>query len=183
MNHINPASVINNNVQILESELISGQVKLKQKNTTSTVNMTKNGDYQFIGRIERVSLPEFNLSGLKAKIDTGAYSVAIHANNMRLEDDELVFNLLDPEHPKFEGGEIRTYNFTTTKVRSSNGEIQVRFLIITQLVIGDRTFDIEATLADRKNMRYPILIGRKFLAENGFAVDVTSLYLHKKAKK
>ena len=145
--------------------------------------MEKSGNYQFIGRIERVTLPEFNLSGLKAKIDTGAYSVAIHANNMRVEDGELIFNLLDPEDPKFEREAYRTKNYKTTKVRSSNGEIQVRFLINTQLIIGDKTFEVEATLADRKNMRYPILIGRKFLAQNGFAVDVTSLYLQKKSKK
>lgn len=137
---------------------------------------------EFIGRIERVSLSEFNISGLKAKIDTGAYSVAIHAHNIRLDGDELVFNVLDPEHTQFEGSEIRTKNFKTTRVRSSNGDIQVRFAITTKMKIGDREFDIDATLANRKNMRYPILIGRKFLAKYQFAVDVTSSFLHKKAK-
>ncbi len=138
---------------------------------------------EFIGRAERVSIPEFGIKGIKAKVDTGAYSVAIDANNIRVESDELIFCFLDLTHPKFTNQEIRTKLFTMTKVKSSNGDVENRYVINTTISIGGRRFNVEATLANRSGMKYPILIGRKFLSDNKFVVDVTSKYMHMIRKK
>ena len=136
--------------------------------------------HKLVGRVEKVGLPEFKTIGLRAKIDTGAYSVAIHAHNIKVDNDELVFTILDPEHIKYKSIEMRTKDFKIKNIRSSNGELQSRYSIITKLKIGDELYEVEATLADRKSMKYPILIGRKFLRKNGFLVDVNSTYLQKK---
>lgn len=138
---------------------------------------------KFIGRVEKVNLTSFDIKGLKAKIDTGAYSVAIHAENIRLENDELVFNLLDSEHPMFQNSDIKTKDFRTKRVRSSNGSLETRYLIITKLNVGGVDYEVEATLTNRKSMKYPILIGRKFLRQNDFFVDVNSAFLQKTKKK
>ncbi len=65
--------------------------------------------------------------------------------------------------------EIRT-------VKSSNGTIQERIFIKTILELFGLEFETEISLTDRKSMKYPMLIGRKFLEER-FIVDVASTHL------
>jgi hypothetical protein len=159
-----------------ELELTYELGNLNHQNTSSIVKETENINYQFIGRAEKVGLPDFDIIGLKAKIDTGAYSASINAHSIRIDGDELVFNVLNDK-------EFRTKDFATTTVKSSNGESETRYLIKTNLDMGSKRYIIEATLSNRSNMKCPILIGRKFLADNKFVVDVTSRYLLFKQKK
>jgi hypothetical protein len=60
-------------------------------------------------------------------------------------------------------------------VKSSNGTIQERIFIKTTLRLFGREYETELSLTDRKNMKYPMLIGRKFL-EGRFVVDVALTY-------
>ncbi len=145
--------------------------------------MEKDTNFKFIGRIEKVCLSEFGLIDINAKVDTGAYSVAIHAHDAYVDGEELVFTLLDPEHPKFESSIIRTKRFTTKSIKSSNGEVQVRYAILTTLKVGEKEFRIRATLSDRSSMKYPILLGRKFLSDNYFVVDVNSAFVQRRKRK
>ena len=60
--------------------------------------------------------------------------------------------------------------FNTIKVRSSNGIAQKRYEIKSTLKIFGKVYKISLSLSDRKEMKFPVLIGRKFL--NGkFIVD------------
>lgn len=138
------------------------------------MNETENTSFRFIGRAERIALPDFGIKTIKVKIDTGAYTSAIHAIDIRVENSELLFNL--------NGCVFNTKEFTTASVKSSNGEVELRYMIKTPIIIGGKRLIIESTLSDRSNMKYPILIGRKFLSDNKFVVDVTSKYLLKKKK-
>jgi hypothetical protein len=61
------------------------------------------------------------------------------------------------------------------QVKSSNGTTQERIFIKTLLQLFSLDFETELSLTDRKSMKYPMLIGRKFL-EDRFIVDVSLNY-------
>lgn len=133
-----------------------------------------------IGRREYIDLPELGLYQIEAKIDTGAYTSALHCQKVRILDSgELkmaTFQLLDASHPGFKE-QILTFPVHKTKrIKSSNGQIQTRYIIKTDLKIGGITRKIEFSLADRSRMEYPILIGRKAL-RGYFIVDVSKTHL------
>lgn len=122
---------------------------------------------------ELVNFPGFKpIGNLIAKIDTGAYTGSLHCTKVHVKDvngtQELHFSPFD--HPETE---VKTTDFTTGPVRSSNGEEQQRFFINTTIHIAGKTLPITLTLADRTEMTRDVLIGRRFLIEHGFLVDVS----------
>ena len=117
-----------------------------------------------VGRIENISFPELKIEKIKAKVDTGAYGVALHVDSIKLEDGKLYFTV---------GNEEFSYNkFKTIIVKNSFGKVQKRFSIFTKLTIGDSIYKFYVSLTDRKKMRYPVLIGRRFLYKFNYLVDV-----------
>ena len=129
-----------------------------------------------IGRRTVVHLPDIGVYSAVAKVDTGAYSSSLHAENIRLETDEDGTPILKYEIPMAETGGIRvrlnaTKDFFVKKVRSSNGLTQERFGIWTPVIIRGVRFLGVFTLADRAKMRHSLLIGRKLIRAR-FVVDV-----------
>ena len=139
-----------------------------------------------IGRKEDIDLPELKLKGVDAKIDTGAYSSSIHCHHIELTKKDgkkvLKFKLLDPEHESYQRKTFVFKTFKTTKVKSSNGKSENRFVITTNVEIFGRKFKTEFTLTDRSDMKFPILLGRKFI-QQGFIVDVNKYDLAAKGKR
>lgn len=127
--------------------------------------------YKTVGATELLDFPLFGLLDVKAKIDTGADTGALHCTQIRQikQDGRSVLHFSPFDHPDME---FSTENFIVKNVRSSNGMSQERYFIRTQVVILGKTYDIELSLADRSEMTWPVLIGRKFLARNRFLVDV-----------
>ena len=128
---------------------------------------------QTIGRREKVDFPDLGLFGLTAKIDTGAYTTALHCHTVRVENGVLYFHLLDETHPEY-SNEHRFENFDEKLVRNSFGERELRYVVRTRIRLGTRTIKSIVSLSDRGNMRYPVLIGRRLL-KNRFIVDVSLL--------
>ncbi|MGK0422163.1 MAG: hypothetical protein ACJAT9_001848, partial [Polaribacter sp.] len=64
---------------------------------------------------------------------------------------------------------------------SSNGVSEMRFMILTEIFIFNKTFPIYLTLSERKDMKFPILLGRKFLNKK-FVIDTTMKNLSHKLK-
>ena len=126
---------------------------------------------KIIGRIDKVDFPALELFEIDVKIDTGAYTSSIHCHKFFEEDDVLKCLFYDKGHPNYNGKEIIFKNYTTTKVKSSNGIIQIRYKVKTSVIVFNKKYSINLTLSDRDDMKYPILIGRKFLL-NKFIVDV-----------
>ncbi|MDH5397128.1 MAG: RimK/LysX family protein [Cyclobacteriaceae bacterium] len=128
-----------------------------------------------IGRKDKVSLPEFGLKELNAKIDTGAYRSALHCHEVEsflLNGEEVLrFKLLDPSHPEYEDRFCYAHTFRQRKVKSSSGTIEERYVITTTLTIFNREHQVEFSLTDREAMKHPLLLGRKFLSHQ-FLVDV-----------
>lgn len=135
-----------------------------------------------IGRLEHVDIPDFHLFGLEAKIDTGAYSGSIHVSTVtEIEKDSktyIRFILLDEEHPEYHGKVFETEEFIQKRVRSSNGEVQRRYLIPITLILKDVELKSYLSLSNRKDLRYPVLLGRKTLGEH-FIIDPNTKFTHK----
>lgn len=119
-----------------------------------------------------IDFPEFDIKSVVTKVDTGAYSGCFHATNIKVLTskgaDILEFSPFD--HPK---KKYATIHFTRKRVKSSNGQTEERFFIDTDIIIDGQQYPVRLSLTDRSNMRWPALIGRKFLKQHKFLVDVT----------
>ena len=126
-----------------------------------------------VGPYLSVKLPQLDIDDLSAKIDTGAFSGALHASGIKEITDENGRKLLQfkPHGSKREIVQVDTYHKRT--VKSSNGEKSKRYAFETEIIILEETYLITITLTNRSTMRYPMLIGRKFLRTHGFLVDVS----------
>ncbi len=127
-----------------------------------------------IGRREIIDFPELGLYGITAKVDTGAYTTALHCHDIREENGVLYFKLLDPTHPDYNKQEQRFTEYSQKEIRNSFGETEKRYIIKTIVKIGRKRIKSVISLTDRGTMRYPVLIGRKLL-KNRFVVDVSLL--------
>jgi hypothetical protein len=127
-----------------------------------------------VGRRELVGFPELGLYNLQAKVDTGAYTTALHCHDIREENGILYFKLLDPTHPDYNQQEQKFTEYSQKEIKNSFGEVEKRFIIKTVVKIGSKRIKSVISLTDRGNMRYPVLIGRKLL-KNRFIVDVSLL--------
>lgn len=137
-------------------------------------------DNRIIGRAELIDFPDWDLYGIDAKIDTGAYTSSLHCHHIeRITKDgkEFVrFNLLDPSHEIYNDKLFELPIFKSKTVKSSNGVSEERFIVKTRLDLLGKQLDAELSLTDRSEMRYPVLIGRKLIKGN-FIVDVSKKYL------
>lgn len=139
--------------------------------------MKSNKPLQVIGRTDIIDMPELGLHDVDAKIDTGAYTSSIHCSRIKLRKDsngKEVITFTIPGSKLHEKGlhHFRVSNFEERNIRSSNGHIQKRYIIKTQIILFGRKIRAEFSLADRSSMQYPILLGRKLL-QNRFIVDVS----------
>lgn len=132
-----------------------------------------------IGRIEKVNLVDLGFIDLDSKIDSGASTSALHAQNIKkvkIDDKYYVkFRLLDKTHPAYEDNDIKLPLYKTKMVKSSNGFTEKRYSIRTRMKLGKKIYRIEFTLTDRKDMKYPLLLGTKFLRKK-FLIDVSTKY-------
>lgn len=145
--------------------------------------MQKTSSKIVIGRIEKIDLPNLSLFNLDAKIDTGAYTSSLHCHKITTKqvDDKLwvYFYVLDPDHPEYEE---RSFNCPVHKiksVKSSNGVIEERVIIKQVVKFFGRKGEIQLSLTNRAEMKNPVLIGRRFMADK-YIVDVSKKYIHKK---
>ncbi len=134
---------------------------------------------KIIGRREYVDFPELKLQHIEAKIDTGAYTAALHCHDITVKminhKPTLCFKLLDPEHPGYQEQECCFEEFSKKVIKSSTGEPEERYIIRTVIKIARKNIRCAVSLTDRANMRYPVLIGRKMI-KNKFYIDVGRLH-------
>ncbi|MGQ0485664.1 MAG: ATP-dependent zinc protease family protein [Hyphomicrobiales bacterium] len=121
-----------------------------------------------IGWREQVHLPKLGLGPIVAKIDTGARSAALHAEDIHVQGHRVRF--LIPVNGRYHHCELPVHG--RRRIRSSSGHSEVRIVVETDLAIGNKKFAIEITLTDRTDMGVPMLLGRaairgKFLVHPG----------------
>jgi hypothetical protein len=124
-----------------------------------------------------IDFPQFGLRGVEAKVDTGAYTGAIHCSDIHVDtlpDGRPLLRvlLLDPSHPAFHGLPLQFAEFSLRDIRSSNGEVQERYVIRAVVRLFGEDFDTEFSLSDRSDMKYPVLVGRALLRRARLVVDV-----------
>ena len=132
--------------------------------------MINNKTKLVIGRTDIVDFPKLDLFGIDIKVDTGAYTSSFHSHSIEIVDDTLKCQFLDPKHDKYHEKYFFFKNFTQKNVKSSNGIIENRFIIKTEISLFNQIHEIELTLTERGSMKYPVLLGRKFLSKK-FVVD------------
>lgn len=129
---------------------------------------------QLIGMTDLVDFPDLDLYNIQAKVDTGAFTSAIHCKDVQLMTTDnktsLYFLLIDktgqPSRPFY------VDQFRQRIIRNSFGVAEKRFVIKTRIVLFGRRINAEFTLADREQLKNPVLLGRKLL-RNRFIVDVS----------
>ena len=140
---------------------------------------------RIIGRREKITLSDWGLRLISAKVDTGAYTSSIHceyAEEKTIKGQKtLEFKLLSPDHIKYTGQTFQTTNYTQKKVKNSFGVAEIRYKVITKVLMFGEEFEAEFTLSDRSQMRNAILLGRKTL-KGKFLVDVDQVNLSKNFK-
>lgn len=136
-------------------------------------------DMQIVGSKEEISVIDLELFGLDAKVDTGADSNALHCDDIVIDENNIVhFTLLDEVHPAYHGKRMQMPLHTLKKVKSSNGQVQSRPFIQVEVEFLGKRYESLISLTNRADMKYPMLIGRKFLSGR-FLVDVSQEYLSK----
>lgn len=135
-----------------------------------------------IGRIEKIDLPNLSLYNLDAKIDTGAYTSSLHCHHIepfkKDGKDWVKFYVLDPDHPEYEEKQFECPIFKIKFVKSSNAQVEERVIIKQKTRFSRFHRTIELSLTNRSEMKFPVLIGRKFLSGK-FVVDVSKKNLLK----
>ncbi|HSW69930.1 MAG TPA: ATP-dependent zinc protease [Gammaproteobacteria bacterium] len=117
-----------------------------------------------IGWREWVALPALGIHHIKAKIDTGARTSALHAFELRIFNengkDKIAFDI----HPLQNNVDVViscTADIIDKRwVTDSGGHREERYVISTPIVLGDKTWPIEITLTERDTMLFRMLLGR-----------------------
>ncbi|MEQ8348144.1 MAG: RimK/LysX family protein [Sneathiellaceae bacterium] len=133
-----------------------------------------------IGWREWVGLPDLGVTSIKAKIDTGARTSALHAHNLVEENREdglwASFVVQPMQRRRFPAIACRARIVERRRILSSNGQSERRPIIRTRLHIGPALYEIELTLTNRDQMGFRMLIGRQALRRR-FVIDPGQSYL------
>ncbi|MEM7428372.1 MAG: RimK/LysX family protein [Pseudomonadota bacterium] len=127
-----------------------------------------------IGWREWVDLPELGARRLKAKIDTGARTAALHAEEIE------PFRNNDQDHVRFKmapgelGGDWKICEAPVADLRlikNTSGVPEERYVINTSLRIGGRRWRIDVSLANRAEMGFELILGRTSIRRRNLVVN------------
>lgn len=119
---------------------------------------------------EWVALPGAGVPFIKAKLDTGARSSAIHAFDVVEDGGSVRFSVHPWQGSDEDPVEVVRDVLDVREVRSSNGQVEERYVVALDLTLVGRTVTAEVTLSKRDEMGFRMLVGREALAQ-GFLVD------------
>lgn len=132
------------------------------------------GSTPVIGWREWVALPQLGGVVVKAKVDTGARTSALHAFNIELSESDgrsfVAFDLHPVQHRRNPTIRVEAPVAEFRDVKSSNGQIERRPVITTTLDMGVKRFSADLTLTNRDEMGFRMLLGRGAIRRR-FLVD------------
>ena len=139
-----------------------------------------------LGWREWIALPDLEVARIKAKVDTGARSSALHAYNMRLYERGDRTYVRFVVHPMQRNCEktihVHAEVIGVRNVRSSTGQVELRPVIATRISVGDHLWPIELTLTNRDQMGFRMLLGRQAI-RGRFLVDGGRSYLQSRKRR
>jgi hypothetical protein len=124
-----------------------------------------------LGSLEKVNIPKLGVQDVLAKIDTGAFSGAMHCEDVYVErrNGNAILHFTPLGNTLLA---TSTEDFKRIIVRSANGHESVRYLIKVEFELHGKTYLTTIGLTSRLSMRREILLGRRFLLEHNAIVDV-----------
>lgn len=138
---------------------------------------------QTIGWTEYIDYPAWGIDGVKAKIDTGARSSALHVENLEeIDAHHVSFDVMYSRRAPYKRKRVVAKVTKWARVRSSTGHYQKRCFVRTSIKIGECERQIELSLVSREKMLFRMLLGRKAL-EGQFVVDVSRRNLLSKSPR
>jgi hypothetical protein len=133
-----------------------------------------------IGWREWLTLPDLGIKAIKAKIDTGARTSALHAFDLEPFERGGILKVKFGVHPLQRRKDIEIHCVADVvdrrRVTSSDGQSERRFVIRTSVKLGKFDWPIELTLTSRKAMRFRMLLGRAAIS-NHLVVDPAKSYM------
>jgi hypothetical protein len=136
-------------------------------------------DPVIVGWREWVALPQAGVEWVKAKVDTGARSSAIHAFDLEVHEVDgqewVRFSIHPWQRSDEDVAELSLPVIDRREVRSSNGQTEQRYAVALDVTLAGRTITTVMTLSNRDEMGFRMLIGREAL-ERGFLVDSSRSY-------
>lgn len=134
---------------------------------------------EVIGWRELIGLPELGIPVMPAKIDTGARTSALHAEDQELFDrnGEQWVRFKAPGLKDEAARMVETRVKTTREIKNTSGVPEARTVIRTLLMLGKHRWHIDVSLADRDAMTFDLIIGRTALKGRRILVDPAHSYL------
>lgn len=137
-------------------------------------------DKLIVGSLEMCSLPELGIEELEVRVDTGAKTSSLHVDNLRkvkrrgkpwakFDIQPNVFSVDSAISCEAEITDVR-------RIKSSNGVSEKRYVIVTEMRLGDVGWPVEITLTNRSDMNYLMLLGRQGMS-NRLLVDPSRTFL------
>ncbi|MCL3881540.1 RimK/LysX family protein [Marivita sp. GX14005] len=132
-----------------------------------------------IGWHECISLPELALKDFAVKVDTGAKTTALHADEIETfeQGDETWVRFLAPDIPGLPRKRCEFPVHTERDITNTSGMPESRIVIRTPMVLAGRKWKIDISLTDRGTMRFPLILGRRALRRRDIVVHPGRSYL------
>lgn len=138
-----------------------------------------------IGWREWLALPDLRVSKIKAKVDTGARTSSLHADNMvrfkRRGKEWIRFHLHPIQKSQRKARIVELEVKEERMVKSSSGQVEKRPVVVTTVDFAGSSWPIELTLTNRDLMGFRMLLGREAI-RNRFVVDVGRSFLADKGR-
>ncbi len=138
-----------------------------------------------VGWREWVAFPEFGGPSVRAKVDTGARTSAIHARNIKIttrEGREIAeFDIYPHQRDSQTVLHCQAPIVARRRIRNSGGHVQDRVIVRTTIRLGEDVFEIDLSLTRRDRMGYRMLLGRRALKKR-YVVDAGRSYVQGPSK-
>lgn len=132
-----------------------------------------------VGWRELVGLPDFNIQEMRAKIDTGARTSALHAENQELFERagqkwvRFKFPVRGPAPDHLLEAQV----IDERNIKNTGGVPERRLIIRTTLLLGRHRWKIDVSLADRKKMEFDLILGRTALRSRRVLINPGSSFI------
>ncbi len=138
-----------------------------------------------IGWKDKIDFIDFGFTNVPVKVDTGANTSALHCAEIELvkkyRKQYVKFTPLDESFEGFSGKEFTLPFHKEKTIKNSFGQEENRYVVQTKVLMFGKKYDIELSLANRSNLEFPVLLGRRFLRRK-CVVDVSKSNLSYKKK-